>query len=138
MRDARENCEKKLPRDSLPQDFTSCFIYRLARLSKRVDCKTVVFYCERERRTYSNERSGASVNGRDARFTLDDQAYGASRLPKRPKTTVLQSSKRETTRSLRTTQRPSNFAYHSQKCSYATVFREIRQHIRDELGSKCD
>ena len=30
-----------------------------------------------------------------ARFTLEDHAYGASRLPKRPKTTVLQSTCRE-------------------------------------------
>ena len=49
-------------------------------------------------RPYSNETSGASVqtareNGGEmlARFTLEDHACGASRLPKRPKTTVLQS-----------------------------------------------
>ena len=29
-----------------------------------------------------------------ARFTLEDHAYGASRLPKRPKTTVLQSTEK--------------------------------------------
>ena len=53
--------------------------------------------------TYSNERSGASVKMareneerrcrrvRLARFTLEDHAYGALRLPKTSKTTVLQS-----------------------------------------------
>ena len=48
----------------------------------------------------SNGRSGARV--RLARFTLEDQAYGASRLPKQPKTTVLQSN---------TTALPAYFLY---------------------------
>ena len=53
-----------------------------------LDCKTVVFFANASDGAYSNKRSGGSVktareNGvRLARFTLEDHAYGASRLPK--------------------------------------------------------
>ena len=58
-----------------------------------LDCKTAVFFCERERRTIFERKAGASEktareNG-ERRFTLEDHAYGAARLPK---TTVLQSN----------------------------------------------
>ena len=58
-----------------------------------LDCKTVLFFANASDRPYSNERSGASTktareNVRLARFTLEDHAYRAYRLPK---TTVLQS-----------------------------------------------
>ena len=78
-----------------------------------VDCKTVVFFANASDGVGPswNERSGASVktareNGErrlracearatledhaEARATLEDHAYCASRLPKQPKTTVLQ------------------------------------------------
>ena len=60
----------------------------------KLDCKTAVFFANSSDGPYSNERSGSSVktareNGerrcgrvRLARFTLEDHAYGASRLPK--------------------------------------------------------
>ena len=77
-----------------------------------LDCKTVVFFANASDGVgpSSNKRSGASVktareNGEracearatledhaEARATLEDHAYGASRLPKQPKTTVLQSN----------------------------------------------
>ena len=60
-----------------------------------LDCKTAVFFANASDGPYSNERPervkkgrGRMVRVRLARFTLEDNAYGASRLPK---TTVLQS-----------------------------------------------
>ena len=55
-----------------------------------LDCKTAVFFANVSDGPYSNERSGASEKTarepagrvRPARFTLEDLAYGASRLPK--------------------------------------------------------
>ena len=45
--------------------------------------------CMKSRQSFSRLTRCGRV--RLARFTLEDHAYGASRLPKRPKTTVLQS-----------------------------------------------
>ena len=56
-----------------------------------LDCKTAVLFANASEGPYSNERSGASEKRRGrihagrvrlARFTLEDHAYGASRLPK--------------------------------------------------------
>ena len=52
----------------------------LSRVLIGLDCKTAVFFANASDGPYSNERL--------ERFTLEDHAYGASRLPK---TTVLQS-----------------------------------------------
>ena len=67
----------------------------------RLDCKTVVFFANTSdgkrrcvhirRKVWSECKNGEGEWGRDARFTLEDHAYGAWRLPKLPKTTVLQS-----------------------------------------------
>ena len=77
----------------------------------KVDCKTVVFFANASDGVgpSSNERSRASVqtareqalracearatleDHAEPRATLEDHAYGASCLPKQPKTTVLQS-----------------------------------------------
>ena len=62
-----------------------------------VDCKTALFFANASDGPYLNERlervkKTARENAlrvRLARFTLEDHAYGASRLPK---TTVLQST----------------------------------------------
>ena len=63
----------------------------------RLGCKTVLFFCKRERRgLYSKERSGVSVETarervRLARFTREDH----TRLPNREeKTNVLQCKKK--------------------------------------------
>ena len=55
-----------------------------------LNCKTVIFFCERERRSiferkvWSESKSGEGAYGRVrlARFTREDHAYGASRLSK--------------------------------------------------------
>ena len=78
---------------------------QLGKARLNVDCKTAVFFANASDGPYSNERlervkkrrgrmvrdaSHACGRVRLARFTLEDHAYGASRLPK---TTVLQSSR---------------------------------------------
>ena len=58
----------------------------------KLDCKTAVFYANASDGPYSNEGSWASektARENGERLTLEDHAYGASRLPK---TTVLQST----------------------------------------------
>ena len=84
---------------SLPSsmaDFVPCDrLLQKAYYSNRLQNSRI--FCERERRTIFERKAGASEktareNGervRLARFTLEDHAYGASRLPK---TTVLQSN----------------------------------------------
>ena len=58
----------------------------------KLDCKTAVFFANASDGPYSNEGSWASektARENGERLTLEDHAYGASRLPK---TTVLQST----------------------------------------------
>ena len=53
------------------------------------DCKIAAFFANASNGPYSNERSGGSEKKRRGRMVRD---YGASRVRKRPKTTVLQST----------------------------------------------